>query len=59
MVSGGRGRVTMSAGWPQLRESWLTPELALDNWRERITRVEAQETAHFAELPYVLSLIHI
>ena len=39
-----------------MRESWLTPELALDNWRERITRVEAQETAHFAELPYVRGL---
>jgi len=39
--------------WPQLLESWITPEIALRDWRERIARVEAAESAHFASLPYV------
>ncbi len=39
--------------WPGLHGSWITPESALHDWRDRIARVEAQETAHFANLPYV------
>ncbi len=46
----------MAVEWRQLLESWITPELTLRDWRERIARVEAQETAHFGSLPYVKGL---
>ena len=46
----------MTVEWPHLLESWITPELALDNWRRRIARVEAEETAYFGSLPYVRGL---
>jgi len=39
--------------WPQLLAPWITPELVLDNWRERIDRVAAEESAYVAGLPYV------
>lgn len=39
--------------WPQLLPPWVTAELALHDWQARIARVEAQEAAHFAGLPYV------
>jgi predicted nucleotidyltransferase len=39
--------------WPQLLPPWVTAELALHDWQARIARVEVQETAHFAGLPYV------
>jgi predicted nucleotidyltransferase len=42
--------------WPQLLAAWITPRLTLRNWHERIGRVEAQETAHFASLPHVRGL---
>ncbi len=43
----------MSIEWPNLLAGWITPELALHNWRERIAHVESQESAYFASLPYV------
>jgi predicted nucleotidyltransferase len=46
----------MTVEWPYLLESWITPELTLRDWRERIARVEAEETAYFASLPYVRGL---
>jgi hypothetical protein len=52
----GRGRPAMTVEWPHLLESWITPELALDNWRQRIARVEAEEIAYFGSLPYVRGL---
>ena len=42
--------------WPQLLAALVTHELALDNWRERLRRVEAAEVAHFGGLPYVTGL---
>jgi predicted nucleotidyltransferase len=39
--------------WPRLWPSWLTPEIGLDAWRDRIERVATEESAHFASLPYV------
>jgi len=46
----------MAVEWPHLLESGVTPELVLRNWRERIARLEAEETAHFGSLPYVRGL---
>lgn len=46
----------MTVEWPHLLESWITPELALDNWCRRIARVEAEEAAYFGSLPYVRGL---
>lgn len=43
----------VETNWPELHWSWITPELALHSWRERIARVENEETTHFAGLPYV------
>lgn len=56
MVSDGRGHVTVSDAWPRVRESWLTPELSLERWRDRLARVEKEETTYFAGLPYVRGL---
>jgi hypothetical protein len=42
--------------WPQLWPDWVTPELVLRNWRERIEHVAAEEGAHLASLPYVLAV---
>jgi hypothetical protein len=39
--------------WPQPWAEWLTPEMALDGWRERIERVAVQEANYLAGLPYV------
>jgi len=43
----------MAEAWPQVLAQWITPERTLDGWQERIARVEHQECAHFASLPYV------
>lgn len=42
--------------WPHLLADWITPALALRDWRARIARVESQEAAYFARLPYVRGL---
>ncbi len=39
--------------WPQILPDWVTPELALSRWRERIDLVSAEETAYLSNLPYV------
>ena len=43
----------MGAAWESVWPPWLTVELALAEWRERIERVAAEEAAHLAGLPYV------
>ncbi len=43
----------MAIKWPHLLAEWITPELALHNWRERIAQVETQESIYFGNLPYV------
>ena len=43
----------MGAEWESVWSAWLTVELALDEWRERIEGVAAEEAAHLASLPYV------
>ena len=42
--------------WPQILPDWVTPELALSEWRERIDLVSAEETAYLSNLPYVKSV---
>ena len=46
----------MTAEWSEIFPDWVTPELALDDWRRRIDRVAAEEGEHFASLPYVRGL---
>ena len=43
----------MGAEWQPVWPRWLTAELALDEWRERIERVAEEEAAYLAGLPYV------
>ena len=43
----------MAVEWEAMRWDWVTPELALREWRERIARVAEEEAAHLASLPYV------
>ncbi len=42
--------------WPHLLADWITPPLALHDWRARIARVESEEAAYLAGLPYVKGL---
>lgn len=44
---------SMVGAWPQVLAEWITPQLTLNAWEERIASVEEQECAHFASLPYV------
>jgi hypothetical protein len=46
----------MAVQWPQLLAPEIRPDDVLHDWRARIARLEAQETAHFASLPYVTGL---
>jgi predicted nucleotidyltransferase len=46
----------MAISWSSLLPEWLTPDIALRDWRRRIERVVEQETAYFAGLPYVKGL---
>jgi predicted nucleotidyltransferase len=39
-------------GFANMYFDWLTPELALDDWRARIERVAEEESRFFAQLPY-------
>ena len=43
----------MIVKWESMLPDWVTPELALDDWRDRIAKVEAQEAEHLSRLPYV------
>lgn len=45
--------------WPEPWAQWLTPEMALDGWRERIERVAVQEANYLAGLPYVQAMAAI
>ena len=46
----------MTIGWSSLLPEWLTPDIALRDWRRRIEQVAEQEAAYFAALPYVKGL---
>ena len=39
--------------WWEDCKDWLTPELVLPDWRERIRGVEERETAYMSSLPFV------
>jgi predicted nucleotidyltransferase len=43
----------VAEAWSQLLAEWVSPEIALDGWQERIARVARQECAYLASLPYV------
>lgn len=43
-------------GFANMYFDWLTPELALREWQSRIDRVAEQESAYFAQLPYVKAM---
>ena len=43
----------MTQAWQELLREWITPELTLDGWQERIALIEQQECAYLASLPYV------
>jgi predicted nucleotidyltransferase len=43
----------MTVEWPWGLPDWATAEHVLHEWRARIERIAARESAHFAGLPYV------
>ena len=39
--------------WANMWWDWITPELVLEDWRQRIERVAQEEASYFGGLPYV------